>query len=89
MKSFAGTLLASLKFVFAGIIAASVGLMILSHPIVNLVYGWGAFDQKAVEMTTAPLIFYAVGTVGFAAGYLLTRGFYSLQDTRTPLKISN
>ncbi|MDD2553612.1 MAG: murein biosynthesis integral membrane protein MurJ [Desulfotomaculaceae bacterium] len=88
MKSFAGTLLASLKFVFAGIIAASVGLMILSHPIVNLVYGWGAFDQKAVEMTTAPLIFYAVGTVGFAAGYLLTRGFYSLQDTRTPLKIS-
>lgn len=87
-ESFAGTMLGSLKFVFAGIIPASVGLMILSHPIVNLVYGWGAFDQKAVEMTTAPLIFYSVGAVGFAAGYLLTRGFYSLQDTRTPLKIS-
>lgn len=88
MESFAGTMLGSLKFVFAGIIPASVGLMVLSQPIVNLVYGWGAFDQQAVEMTTAPLILYSVGTVGFAAGYLLTRGFYSLQDTRTPLKIS-
>ncbi len=88
MESFAGTLLGSLKIVFAGIIPASVGLMVLSQPIVNLVYGWGAFDQKAVEMTTAPLIFYSVGTVGYASAYLLTRGFYSLQDTRTPLKLS-
>lgn len=88
MEGFAGTLLGSLKVVIAGIIPASIGLIILSQPIVNFVYGWGVFDQKAVAMTTAPLIFYAVGTVGFAAGYLLTRGFYSLQDTRTPLKIS-
>jgi putative peptidoglycan lipid II flippase len=39
-------------------------------------------------MTAPALIFYSVGAVGLAAGYLLTRGFYSLQDTRTPLKIS-
>jgi putative peptidoglycan lipid II flippase len=88
MKAFAGTLLGSLKVVFIGIIPATVGLIILSHPIVNLVYGWGAFDLKSVEMTTTALLFYSVGSVGLAASYLLTRGFYSLQDTRTPLKIS-
>ncbi len=88
MEAFAATLLGALKIVFAGIIAASVGLVTLSHPIVHFVYGSGAFDQKSVEMTTTALICYAVGTVGFAAGLLLTRGFYSLQDTRTPLKIS-
>ena len=88
MENFAGTLLGALKVVFIGIIPASIVLITLSHPIVNLVYGWGAFDQKAVEMTAPALIFYAAGSVGLAAGYLLTRGFYSLQDTRTPLKIS-
>lgn len=88
MKAFAATLLGSLKVVIIGIVPASVGLITLSHPIVNLIYAWGAFNQESVEMTSAALLFYAVGTVGLAAGFLLVRGFYSLQDTRTPLKIS-
>lgn len=88
MEAFAAILIGSLKIIFAGIIAASVGLITLSHPIVNFVYGSGAFDQKSVEMTTTALTCYSIGAVGFAAGLLLTRGFYSLQDTRTPLKIS-
>ncbi|MFA4886522.1 MAG: murein biosynthesis integral membrane protein MurJ [Desulfotomaculaceae bacterium] len=88
MEAFAATLLGSLKVVIIGIVPASVGLITLSHPIVNLIYAWGAFNQKSVEMTAAALLFYAVGTVGLAAGFLLVRGFYSLQDTSTPLKIS-
>lgn len=88
MEDFAATLLGSLKIVFAGIIATTVGLITLGHPIVNFVYGFGLFGQESVEMTTTALISYSIGTVGFAAGLLLTRGFYSLQDTRTPLKIS-
>lgn len=88
VKAFAATLLASLKVVIIGIIPASALLITLSHPIVNLVYAWSAFNQESVEMTAAALLFYAVGTVGQAAGILLVRGFYSLQDTRTPFKIS-
>lgn len=87
-EAFAGTLLGALKVVIIGIIPASVGLMTLSHPIVTLVYKRQAFDETSVEMTAAALIFYSLGIVGQAAGLLLTRGFYSLQDTRTPLKIS-
>ncbi|MFX4262607.1 murein biosynthesis integral membrane protein MurJ [Pelotomaculum propionicicum] len=88
MESFAATLLSSLKVVFVGIIPASMLFITLSHPIVNFVYGWGVFDEKAAAMTSAALIFYSVGTVGYASAYLLVRGFYSLQDTRTPLKLS-
>ena len=88
MEDFAATLLGSLKIVFAGIVATTVGLITLAHPIVNFVYGSGLFGPESVEMTTTALISYSIGTVGFAAGLLLTRGFYSLQDTRTPLKIS-
>ena len=71
----------------AGIIPASVGLMVLSRPIVRLVFERGAFDQVASAMTAAALFFYAVGLVGQASAILLTRGFYALQDTRTPVKL--
>lgn len=86
-EALSGTLLSSLKVVIIGMVPAAVGLMALSHPIVALVFKRGAFDQSAVEMTAPALMFYAVGLLGQAAGQLLTRGFYSLQDTRTPVKI--
>jgi len=87
-EALSGTMLRSLKVVIIGIVPASVGLMTLSHPIVTLIYKGQAFDQRAVEMTAAALLFFSVGLVGQAAAILLNRGFYSLQDTRTPLKIS-
>ncbi len=86
-EALSGALLNSLKAIIICIVPAGLGLMALSLPIVTLVYKRGAFDQQAVEMTAAALLFYAIGLVGQAAGILLTRGFYSLQDTRTPVKI--
>lgn len=87
-ESFCGTLFNSLKVIIIGIIPAGVGLMVLSRPIVELVYQRGAFDRQAVELTEPALLFYAIGLVGQAAVILLTRGFYSLQDTRTPVKLA-
>ena len=86
-EDLAKILLASMKVVMAGIIPASVGLMVLSRPIVRLVFERGALDQVASAMTAAALFFYAVGLVGQASAILLTRGFYALQDTRTPVKL--
>lgn len=81
------TLLSSLKVVIIGIIPASVGLMTLSHPIIAVIYKGKAFDQQAVELTAPALLFFAVGLAGQAISILLTKGFYSLQDTRTPVKL--
>lgn len=86
-ESYANVLAGSLKAVIAGIIPASIGFMVLSRPIVTLVYKRGVFDEQSVSMTASALFFYAVGMVGLAAGILLARGFYSFQDTRTPVKI--
>lgn len=86
-EALSGTLLGSLKVVIIGMVPASVGFMALSHPIVTLVYKRGVFDQSAVELTAPALLFFSVGLVGQAASLLLTKGFYSLQDTRTPVKL--
>ncbi|RYD07075.1 hypothetical protein N752_00400 [Desulforamulus aquiferis] len=38
-------------------------------------------------MTAIALLFYSIGLVGQAANIILTRGFYALQDTKTPVKL--
>ncbi len=85
---FYDTVVSSLKVVFIIIIPASVGLMVLRFPIIALIFKRGEFDQNSLELTAAALLFYSFGMLGQAAGILLTRGFYAVQDTRTPVKLS-
>lgn len=66
-------------------IPATVGLVILATPIVQIAFQRGEFDGVAAFMTTRGLIFYSVGLTGMALRTLLNRAYYSLQDTRTPM----
>jgi putative peptidoglycan lipid II flippase len=45
------------------------------------------FDYTATEMTAKALLFYSVGLWAIAGARTVAPAFYSLQDTRTPLKI--
>lgn len=65
------------------IIPASIGLMILSEPIVALVYR--NLSPVAAQMTSAALFFYTVGTVGYGLRQILVRTFYALHDSITPV----
>ena len=78
----------SLKAVALITVPASVGLMVLSKPIVSLAFERGAFNEVSAEITSIAVFFYAIGLLGQAGVFLLTRVFYSLQDTRTPVKIA-
>ncbi len=67
------------------VVPATVISMIFAEPIVSLLFGRGAFDAKAIGLTSYALFFYSVGMVGFGLREVLSRGFYSLQDTKTPM----
>lgn len=67
------------------IIPASIGFIVLSKPIVQFVFARGAFDQSATVMTASCLVFYSIGLVSFALRDVMTRSFYSIQDTMTPM----
>jgi putative peptidoglycan lipid II flippase len=70
------------------IVPCAVGLLVLAEPIVRLVFERGAFDATSTEMTAFALGFYSLGLF-FQGGYnILNRTFYSIKDTKTPLKIS-
>lgn len=66
-------------------IPATVGLIILSKPIVQVAFERGVFDTNATLMTSQALMFYAIGLVAMGIRILLTRVYYSLQDTKTPM----
>ncbi len=68
-------------------VPAAVALALLAEPIVAVLFQSGAFDQRATELTAAALRLYAVGLAGHAAVEVLIRGFFAMQDTRTPVVI--
>lgn len=67
------------------VIPASIGAIVFSESIVRLLFMRGAFDQSALDLSSAALMFYSVGMMGFGLREILSRAFYSLQDTRTPM----
>ena len=63
---------------------AALGLIALARPIVRLLFEHGAAGQRDTEAIAGTLQGFAIGLVFFSAFQLLTRSFYSMQDTRTP-----
>lgn len=75
----------SINSVVLLIIPISIGAIVLSKPVVSLIFERGAFDSEATNMTAIALSFYSIGMIGFALREILSRIFYALQDTRTPM----
>ena len=69
-------------------VPAMVGLMVLSEPIVALLYQRGRFTAADTTATAAALMFYAPGLLGYSAVKIASPTFYSLGNSRTPVIIS-
>lgn len=67
------------------IIPSTIGIMIFATPLVVLLFDRGEFTDKDVIMTSSALFFYTIGTIGFALRQILTKVFYAMQDTKTPV----
>jgi putative peptidoglycan lipid II flippase len=64
---------------------ASLGLILLRQSLVTLLYQRGAFDENSTRLVAWALLWYAAGLVGHAIVEILSRAFYSLHDTKTPV----
>ena len=78
----------ALRLMLVLTIPSSVGLALLSHPIIRLIYEHGAFTARDAEMAGGALFYYALGRCGYSAVKVVTDAFYALNDTMTPLRIS-
>jgi putative peptidoglycan lipid II flippase len=88
MPGMKSTLSATLRLVFMLTLPAAVWLAVMSRPLVALLYEHGEFVVRDTEMTGGALVMYCLGLPAFAAVGVLTRTFYALGDTRTPVRAS-
>lgn len=87
MKEFKETLIMGVRTVVFITIPASVGLAVLSTPAIRLLYEYssGEFTAANTEQTAYALVFYCIGTFAYSAVHTLSRSFYALKDTKTPV----
>ncbi len=78
----------SIRFLFFITLPAMVGLIALRTPIINLLFQRGEFDYTATQGTAFALTFYAIGIWSMVGVRVVVAAFYSLQDTRTPVKVA-
>ena len=81
------SLAATLRVVLLLAIPASLGLVLLRVPLVQVLYQRGQFDSRSTQMVAWALLWYAAGLVGHALVEILSRAFYALHDTRTPVRV--
>jgi len=70
------------------ILPAAAILAILRIPVVRLVFGAKEFPWESTVLTGRVLIAFSIGITAQAASLLLTRGFYAVKDSITPVKIN-
>ena len=64
---------------------ASIGLIMLRRPVVQLLFQRGEFTEQSTTLVAWALLWYAAGLVGHSVMEVLARAFYALHDTRTPV----
>ncbi|MFE1242850.1 murein biosynthesis integral membrane protein MurJ [Fictibacillus sp. NPDC058756] len=75
----------TLSIIILLVLPVIIGSMVLAKPMVKLLFGRGAFGEDAIIMTSDALFYYSIGMIGFALREILSRAFFSLQNTKTPM----
>ena len=88
LDNFKKTLNFSLIAVFLIMLPVSALIAVLAKPIVAALFQGGRFDAYSIEITSGALLFYALSLSFYAANKVLVSGFFSLKDSKTPLKIT-
>lgn len=85
MEGFRGRLAAAMRSVLFLSIPATVVMILLGEPLVALIAQRGAWTPESTSATAWALAFYALGLAGFSLLEVLSRAFYALSDTWTPV----
>ena len=87
-EQFSETINWGLKLNLLVILPATVGLIMLAQPILATLLQYRAFTAFDTEMASLSLATFALGLPAFAAIKVLAPGFFSRQDTKTPMRFA-
>jgi putative peptidoglycan lipid II flippase len=76
----------SLRLILFITIPATIALIGLRVPIISVLFQRGEFSAESTALTSQALLAYAAGLWAFSVIRIIVSAFYSLQDTRSPMK---
>jgi len=85
MNGLKDSLESALSLAFLLTFPATVGLFILSEPIIRIIYEYGRFSQFDTAMTARLLELYSLGLVAYCGVKILVPVYYALDDTKWPV----
>lgn len=88
-QEFSTTIRKSISLGLIGLLPVSIITTICADDIVCVVYQRGEFDENATKLTSYALMFYGMMFVFAAVQEIITRAFYGMKDTKTPLKTAS
>ncbi|OBS09492.1 flippase MurJ [Acidihalobacter prosperus] len=87
VADFEATLEWAIRIALVVAVPAALGLALLSGPILSALIEYRAFNAEDARMASMSLAAFASGLPAFMLIKVLAPGFYSRQDTRTPVRI--
>jgi len=77
----------AIRLVFFITVPATIGLILLRFPIINTLFERGEFVHITTIGVAQAVFYYSVGLCAFAGLKVVVPAFYSMHDTKTPVKI--
>ena len=77
-----------MRLVFFLTVPASVGLWMLSEPILSVIYQYNKVTWHDIEQSAGALRYYALGLAAYAGMKVLAPAFYAIGRRKTPMMIS-
>jgi putative peptidoglycan lipid II flippase len=88
MDRLLSTFTSSLKLVFFLTIPSALFLAVASQPVISVLFQHGRFTFLDTIATSQALVFYCIGLFAYSSVRLTASTFYSMGDTKTPVKTS-
>lgn len=88
LRRLSDDLTSGLRLVLVGIVPATAALLVLAPRICLVLFGWGettAADALAIGSVTQ---FFVLGLIPYTVFFVLIRGYFALEDTRTPALVN-
>ncbi|MBI9049346.1 MAG: murein biosynthesis integral membrane protein MurJ [Anaerolineaceae bacterium] len=82
------SLVSTLRSVLFLAVPASIGLILLRDPLVAAIFQRNEFTSQSTAMVSWALFWYSTGLIGHCVVEIVSRAFYALHDTKTPVSIS-
>lgn len=75
----------SIVYIFCFAAPVTMITVLFSTEIIEIIFGRGNFDTEAVRLTALALMCYAPSMLAYGLRDMLSRFFYAIQDTKTPM----